>query len=445
MFVKLNNFFIFAIKTIGMTESFLHYVWRMKLFDMTDLRTTDGEALTVIAPGIHNHDAGPDFKQAVLRIGEMKWAGDVEIHVRSSDWYRHRHELDEKYLSVALHVVFVHDCEVSRLPGERYPTLELRDRIPKALYAQYEYLMRSPDRLSCLNLLSDVSSVYVESAMSTALIERLLRKQQRLYEMVTSCRSDWNEALYRQLAIGFGFKTNAVAFEMLAQSLPYRIIAKHLDSSLQINALVFGQAGMLQEEAVDEYHDRLQYEYDYLRYKYQLAPIAMSHWNLLRLRPANFPCLRLAQFASLLCKIPLMMRELLTDYHVDSIFRKFAVSADEYWKTHYHFGKQNILPHQVQLGDSAIALLIVNTVIPFLFAYYRFSGEDYRLETVVSMLEQLPYENNKLTRQFADSPMPKRSAWDSQAQIELLQNYCNQKRCLECAIGGVLLKGQGTQ
>lgn len=424
-----------------MKEEFLHYLWKGRLFNFMDLKTVEGEEVKIIFPGYHNSDAGPDFKQAVLQIDSMKWAGDVEIHIRSSDWYRHHHEVDDKYKSVILHVVYCYDRPVIRQKGETFPTLELSSYIPEGMFEKYLRLVDSLDVVSCRTYLPEMDSLHLQSLLSTVTMERLLRKQEVVKDSVKQCQGDWQEALYRQLAIGFGFKTNATAFELLARSLPYKIIVKHQDSQLQVSALVFGQAGFLNEEMPeDDYYSRLKYEYDYLRYKYQLIPVEVCRWNLLRLRPQNFPCQRLAQFAALLYAVPHLLEELVRFCSVENLQKLFSVSADTYWLTHYHFGKEKILQHSVQLGSSAIYLLIINTVIPFLFAYYCFRGEEHRLEKVVAMLEQIPFEHNKMSRIFEDTPLPRNSALDSQAQIELVQNYCLKKRCIECAIGDQIVR-----
>lgn len=424
-----------------MKEEFLHYLWKGRMFDFMNLKTVEGEDLKIIFPGFHNTDAGPDFKQAVLQIGDMKWAGDVEIHIRSSDWYRHRHEVDEKYMSVVLHVVYLYDKPVVRQQRECYPTLELARYIPSDMYEKYLRLTDSLDAISCRSYLTEIDSLHIQSLVSSVTMERLLRKQSAVRSFVQQCNGDWNEAFYRQLAIGFGFKTNTAAFELLARSLPYKIVLKHKDSHLQVSALVFGQAGFLEQEIEnDTYYNQLRYEYDYLRYKYQLVPIDLSRWNLLRLRPQNFPCLRLAQFSALLSSPYHLLDEVVRFESMDVLQNLFSVCADDYWNTHYHFGKKKILSHSAQLGTTAISLLLINTVIPFMFAYCRFRGKEHMLERVTAMLEEIPFENNKLSRVFAGTPFPRNSALDSQAQIELLQNYCLKKRCIDCLIGDKIVR-----
>ena len=428
-----------------MTEAFLHYVWQNRLFDFLNIQTTEHDSIEIIFPGYHNTDAGPDFKQAVIRIADMKWAGDVEIHIKSSDWYRHKHQTDEKYKSVILHVVYENDVDVERMQGEYYPTLELKDRIPPKMLVQYQRLVDSLEIISCESYLPVIDELTIQSQMSSAVMDRLLRKQEGVLRVLSQCQYDWNETLYRQLAANFGFKTNAGAFELLSKSLPLKILSKHSDSSLQINALVFGQAGMLEAPHIDAYYDCLKYEYDYLRYKYQLVPIGVHHWNLLRLRPPNFPCVRLAQFASLLHRFSSeLLSEFVNHSSVEYLSGVFSVEADDYWKTHYHFGKETMLTHSVSLGTTAVNLLLINTVIPVLFAFHRFSGNEHYLEETVQMLEQLPFEDNKLTRVYKTTPIPRKTAFDSQSLIEMFEHYCKEKRCLDCSIGEYIIKLIGT-
>lgn len=418
-----------------MTEAFLHYLWKHRLFDFMNVHTTDGEPLHIIFPGYHNTDAGPDFRQAIVQIGAMKWAGDVEIHIRSSDWYRHHHQNDEKYLSVALHVVYEHDCEVERKNGELFPTLELKHYIPDGMLAQYQRLMVSPERLPCASYLDAMEPLHIRSVLSCMIMERLLRKQEDVLRMVGECSGDWKETLYRLLAAGFGFKTNVAAFELLAKNLPLKVLSKHADSELQTAALIFGQAGMLEHSEVDDYYDALKYEYDYLRCKYQLQPIGEHHWNLLRLRPPNFPCVRLAQLAALMHESPDLTELCLESQSVERMKRALSVCANSYWENHYRFGKKTILNHGVCLGDTAASLLIINTVVPFRFAHHRFFGNEHQMEETMELLEQLDFERNRLTRVYVHSPFPQQNAMDSQALLELWQHYCLPKRCLECALG----------
>lgn len=424
-----------------MKEEFLHYVWQHRHYDFNNLKTSWGQRLNVLFPGYHNHDAGPDFLQAVVSIDDVRWIGSVEIHCRSSDWMRHKHQYDDKYKSVILHVVYEHDMEIQLDDHEYLPTLELKTRIPQEMFSRYESLMKVPDLLLCRFHLSNVDPIILQSQMSKALIERLTHRQNEFQHILASCQSDWNELIYRVMAIGFGCKKNGMAFELLAQSLPFRIVRSHLTSRLQIYALVFGQSGLLEQEDQDEYSERLRYEYDYLRYKYRLSPIGAHQWNWLRLRPQNFPPLRLAQFAQMLYETGSSLSDKVLKASMSNLQSWLSVVPDEYWQTHYMFGKSSP-KHASGMGEALVNSLIINVVVPIRFAYARFTGDEAMQEDALSLLERVPYENNKVTRLFSSSSFPCWSAYDSQAQIEQMNHYCMQKQCLKCSVGEKIVRLQ---
>lgn len=424
-----------------MKEEFLHYVWQHRHYDFNNLKTSWGQRLNVLFPGYHNHDAGPDFLQAVVSIDDVRWIGSVEIHCRSSDWMRHKHQYDDKYKSVILHVVYEHDMEIQLDDHEYLPTLELKTRIPQEMFSRYESLMKVPDLLLCRFHLSNVDPIILQSQMSKALIERLTHRQNEFQHILASCQSDWNELIYRVMAIGFGCKKNGMAFELLAQSLPFRIVRSHLTSRLQIYALVFGQSGLLEQEDQDEYSEQLRYEYDYLRYKYRLSPIGAHQWNWLRLRPQNFPPLRLAQFAQMLYDTGSSLSDKVLKASMSNLQSWLSVVPDEYWQTHYMFGKSSP-KHASGMGEALVNSLIINVVVPIRFAYARFTGDEAMQEDALSLLERVPYENNKVTRLFSSSSFPCWSAYDSQAQIEQMNHYCMQKQCLKCSVGEKIVRLQ---
>lgn len=424
-----------------MKEEFLHYVWQHRHYDFNNLKTSWGQRLNVLFPGYHNHDAGPDFLQAVVSIDDVRWIGSVEIHCRSSDWMRHKHQYDDKYKSVILHVVYEHDMEIQLDDHEYLPTLELKTRIPQEMFSRYESLMKVPDLLLCRFHLSNVDPIILQSQMSKALIERLTHRQNEFQHILASCQSDWNELIYRVMAIGFGCKKNGMAFELLAQSLPFRIVRSHLTSRLQIHALVFGQSGLLEQEDQDEYSERLRYEYDYLRYKYRLSPIGAHQWNWLRLRPQNFPPLRLAQFAQMFYDTGSSLSDKVLKASMSNLQSWLSVVPDEYWQTHYMFGKSSP-KHASGMGEALVNSLIINVVVPIRFAYARFTGDEAMQEDALSLLERVPYENNKVTRLFSSSSFPCWSAYDSQAQIEQMNHYCMQKQCLKCSVGEKIVRLQ---
>lgn len=424
-----------------MKEELLQYLWQHKIFNHNGLRSTDGRDIHIISPGMMHHDAGPDFKQAVIRINDIIWAGDVEIHVNSSDWYRHHHQKDEKYKSVVLHVVYNADMEIVRNDKEYIPTLELKNYIPEDMLEEYKKLTLSTNDIPCGNGVKSIPSLTMTSILSAMAVDRLLRRQEQLFRLLRKCADDWSELTYRTLAINFGFKINSTAFEILAQSLPYKIIQRHGDSRLQIYALIFGQAGLLQSDTetaqtlTDEYFTKLRNEYDYLRYKYKLTAIPAGLWNLLRLRPKNFPGIRLAQFSELLFSCSDLFNELILNENISNLHHLFQnIRPHEYWQTHFQPGKAT-RNHPAQLGKDSINLLYINSIAPLLFAFGSFSGNEQLKSHALEILEDTPAESNHITRKFCVYPFPHDSAIYSQALLELYSNFCKKKKCYSCPIG----------
>ena len=451
-----------------MDEALLHYFWRNKLFATVPLVTTDGRELRILRTGVPHQDAGPDFKQAVVRMGGLTWAGDVEIHIRASDWLRHGHQHDGKYGTIVLHVVYEEDVGL----GLPCPTLELKRYIPPSLIAEYENLSRSAELLPCRSFLPSVTPLQFSGWLSRLAAERYERKQQEVLDSLRSCHDSWHEAVFRRFVVNFGFRTNAAAFELLGRSLPYKYVLKHKDSRLQVYALVFGQAGMLEEECAgagghvrgvgrgrkgdgenaegdgglenDGYYRMLRDEYRYLRYKYGLSPIPVKTWNLLRLRPQNFPCVRLAQLSECLYRIPDLMEQLLHCGDVTSLTHISGFVPSEYWETHRHFGRGSPR-HSCQIGSQTVDLLVINTVVPVRLAYATFHGDDGMKEKAFSLLEQVGFENNVITRQYVEAGFPNGSALYSQAILEMHKNYCVPKQCLRCDIGCWILKRKNSE
>ena len=432
--------YIFEAKK--MKEELLQYLWQHKIFNHDMLKTTDGRDIHIISPGMMHHDAGPDFKQAVIRINDIIWAGDVEIHVNGSDWYKHHHQKDEKYKSVILHVVYNADMEIVRKDNEFIPTLELKHYIPEEMLEEYKKLTLSTNPVPCGNSVASIPSLSMTSILSALAIDRLLHRQEQLFRLLKKCADDWSELTYRALAINFGFKINSNAFELLAQSLPYKILQRHGDSRLQTYALIFGQAGLLQPDAPDntqtpqdEYFKQLSNEYEYLRYKYKLTAIPSGLWNLLRLRPINFPGIRLAQFSELLFSCTDLFNELVLNEKLSNIQNLFQnIRPHEYWQTHFQPGKTT-RKHPAHLGKESINLLFINSIVPLTFAFGSFSGNDQLKSKAIDILENTPAESNHITRQFCTYPFPHNSAMYSQALLELYSNFCKKKKCYSCPIG----------
>ncbi|UYZ64327.1 DUF2851 family protein [Hymenobacter weizhouensis] len=427
-----------------MQEDFLHYVWQHQYFDKTDLQTEDGQPITVLRPGHRNPDAGPDFLNARLRLGEVEWNGAVEIHLRASDWHRHRHQHDPKYDQVILHVVHTADQPVQRTNATEIPALALAGRLAPELLAAYQRLREQPAEalLPCAPLLPQVPMLTRAMMTGRTLLERVEQKAAVVAGLHQQLAHDWEATAYHALAAGFGFQKNNEPLARLARALPLALLRRHRHDARQLEALVFGQAGFLEEDPATEhdlYVQGLREEFAFLRHKYNLAGTALLRhdWNFLRLRPANFPTVRLAQLAALLHARPALFDALLTARDVRALEGFFAAPVSAYWRQHYQPGKPGRVP---ALGKSSVHLLIINVVVPLRAAYGRHLGNPELVEDAVSLLEQLPAEHNHLTDAYQAAGFEHRSAADSQGLLALHRGYCAPRRCVQCSIGSHILQ-----
>lgn len=420
-------------------EEFLHFIWQYRLY-VPQISTVDGEVIRVISPGMLNSNAGPDFTNAKLIIGEMLWVGNVEIHVLASDWLLHNHLQDQSYENVILHVVYEDDATIFRKDGSKFPVFVIRDCFDKELLHRYEGLISAQTEFPCERQLASVDPFIVRHFLSRILIERLLDKTKEIERQLSLCANNWEVVFYWSLAKHFGFKVNAVPMEMLAQSIPYSLFAKHKDKPFQIEALIFGQAGFLSQNFTAAYPIKLKQEYQFLRKKYRLKPIPVSLWKFLRMRPQNFPTLRLAQFAALMCSSTHLLAKLLTTTEIsemEALFQNLPINP--FWKEHYHFHKAAKTVN-VQLGKQTISNLLVNTVGIFLFAHGQQMGQYDLVERALKLLEDLPPEKNSIIEQYQNAGVIVDSAFVSQALLQLKKKYCNEKKCLDCTIGIKILK-----
>ncbi|MDH3649749.1 MAG: DUF2851 family protein [Saprospiraceae bacterium] len=430
---------ISQIELDTLKEDFLYYLWKVKLFDHSDLVTNNGQSIRIIEGGHQNHNAGPDFLQAKVQIGDTIWVGNIEMHLKGSDWDKHGHDADPAYQNVILHVVLINDKEV-RLPnGEPLACLSLEHRIKPEIIRRYHQLMGSLTWIPCERSLAQVSPVIVKTWLERILVERLESKTKRIREVLSTTENDWEEAFYRLLARNFGFKVNSDAFESLAIVLPRKILLKHKDQIQQIESLVFGQAGLLRKTFQDPYLNKLREEYDFLARKYRLTPIDTHRWKFMRLRPANFPTIRLAQFAVLFFRSNHLFSKMLAATSVNEVYEMFRTEVTAYWKEHYSFDEMSQRKSK-KLGKASIQLLIINTVAPFLFHYGKIHQKETLTRKAIDFLCDLPAESNRIIRQFEAYHVKPDNAMESQAILELKTNYCDLKRCLECAIGHSLLK-----
>ncbi|OUJ74315.1 DUF2851 family protein [Hymenobacter crusticola] len=426
-----------------MQEDFIHYIWQHQYFDKTSLQTEAGEPVTVLRPGNRNADAGPDFLGARLQIGEVEWNGAVEIHLSASDWPRHQHQTDPKYDQVVLHVVHTADHAVRRTNGTLVPTLALASRIAPELLQRYQALLTvTPATLPCASFLPQVPTITRTMMVERALLERVEQKAASIEALHQQLGGDWEATTYHALMVAFGFQKNSEPLARLAKALPLSIVRRHRHDARQLEAVVFGQAGFLSETIEtenDHYLAGLRNEYAFLAHKYNLAATALpTHaWNFLRLRPANFPTVRLAQLTALLHARPALFDALLTAADVLTLEQFFAAPLPEYWREHYRPGRAGKV---AMLGRSSAQLLIINVVVPLRVAYARYVGQPELTESAVALLNQLPAERNHLTEPYEALRFSHRSAADSQGLLALGRNYCEPRQCLRCAIGSHVLR-----
>lgn len=421
-----------------MNENFILYLWSFQLFQRP-LSTIDNQLVDVISPGTRNTDSGPDFFNGKIRIGETLWAGNIEIHLKSSDWYKHQHHLDDAYNNIVLHVVYENDISINRKNGELIPVVELKGKFDENLLFRYQSFIAAMHPIPCHKLIGSVNHFTQMNWFDALMIERLKDKTSTVSQSLSSGNQDFNEVFYQKISRNFGFKTNADAMEQLAISVPLNVILKHGDQLFQLEALLFGQAGFLSQSFKDEYPKRLFFEYQFLADKYKLQSMDKKVWKFMRMRPANFPTIRIAQFADFLNKAPEVFSTLLSTNkfaHVQSLFK---VSASPYWNNHFHFDQVASPNRKKKLGQASVNLIIINTIIPFLFIYSEYIGRFELHQKALDWLDQIPGENNRVTRLFAQCGIEATSALHSQALLQLNSEYCSQKRCLDCRLGHELL------
>jgi hypothetical protein len=423
-----------------MSEYFLHYIWQFQYFDKVELVTADGEPIVIFHPGQRNIHSGPDFFSAHIRIGSMEWVGSVEIHIHASGWMDHHHNTDAAYENVVLHVVWENDQQIYRNDGSRLPVLVLKRRVEESLLENMKTLIHSLAHIPCSHSLHKLPTITTISTLDRVLVERLEARSKTILEQYERNHCDWEETCYQLLSRNFGFKVNADPFQQLSRSVPLKVILKQSDKLLHVEALLFGQAGFLSEKSKDDYHRLLRREYMLLSSKYGLREYKMerSQWRFLRLRPNNFPTLRIAQLASLLHLRKNIFSHLITTPETRKIKTMLAVEASAYWTTHYRFFKtaSDSVP---ALGESSIDNVLINTVAPLLVAYGRWKDDPSYLERAMIILQEISSEQNAIVKLWTEPGMTSKSAFDSQALIELYSSYCQKRRCLDCTIGHSIL------
>lgn len=418
-------------------EQLLHYVWKHKIFPLKELKTTTGQQVEVIDTGLANTDAGPDFFNAKLKLDGVLWIGNIEIHERSSDWFKHGHHADAGYNSVILHIASEIDTEISRSNGERIPQIQLI--CPEAVRTNYKELLETDSYPPCYRIIPSLPPFTAHSWMTALQMERFEQKATLLNERLKRCQGNWEDAFFITLARNFGFGLNGDAFETWAHRLPFRAVDKHRNDLFQIEAIFFGQAGILEDSDGDGYYLRLKKEYTYLQHKFGLIPMDASLWRFLRLRPANFPHIRIAQLACLYHRAYGLLSRIMETETLQGVRDILKGGTSEYWLTHYTFGGSS--PSRPKtLSNTSLDLLIINTVMTFLYAYGLHKGNRVLCARAGSFLEELKAENNYITRMWEQCGMKASNAADSQALIQLKKEYCDKKKCLYCRIGYEYLK-----
>ena len=418
-------------------EQLLHYVWKHKIFPLKELKTTTGQQVEVIDTGLANTDAGPGFFNAKLKLDGVLWIGNIEIHERSSDWFKHGHHADAGYNSVILHIASEIDTEISRSNGERIPQIQLI--CPEAVRTNYKELLETDSYPPCYRIIPSLPPFTAHSWMTALQMERFEQKATLLNERLKRCQGNWEDAFFITLARNFGFGLNGDAFETWAHQLPFRAVDKHRNDLFQIEAIFFGQAGILEDSDGDGYYLRLKKEYTYLQHKFELIPMDASLWRFLRLRPANFPHIRIAQLACLYHRAYGLLSRIMETETLQGVRDILKGGTSEYWLTHYTFGGSS--PSRPKtLSNTSLDLLIINTVVTFLYAYGLHKGNRVLCARAGSFLEELKAENNYITRMWEQYGMKASNAADSQALIQLKKEYCDKKKCLYCRIGYEYLK-----
>lgn len=421
-----------------MQEDFLHYVWKFQKFSKTNLISQSNESVEIVLQGSHNLDSGPDFFNAQIRIGSQLWVGNVEIHLKSSDWYAHRHELDPAYDNVILHVVWEHDVDVFRKDNSVIPTLELKNRIENSTLSSYNKLFSGKKNwIPCEDSFGEVEDFVLQNWLERLYFERLENKSSLIFELLEESKNDWEAVLFRMLAKNFGLKNNGQAFLSMARSFDFSVLRKVQKNQLQTEALLFGQAGLLETDVDDDYFHKLKNEYAFLKNKFQLENRDVPPVQFFRLRPVNFPTIRLAQLSALYFEKHQLFASILLVKNKDEVYLLFDSCASAFWDTHFHFN--SLSPRRKKrLSRSFIDLLIINTILPVVFCHFKQLGKEIP-DVFMELIQDVASEENSIVSKFNELKPVAKNAMHSQALIELKTKYCDKKRCLQCAVGNNLL------
>lgn len=421
-----------------MKEDFLHHVWQFKKFDIANLKTTKGESIQILNSGQYLQLAGPDFFNAQIIIGNQKWAGNVEIHLKSSDWYVHNHEKDSNYDSVILHVVWEHDVPVFRKDNSEIPTLELKEYVALSDLHKYQFLTSQKSWIYCENEIGNVDDFIFKNWQERLFFERLERKSQLIFELSKELNHDWEAVLFCLLARNFGLNTNGEMFYKIAKSIPFSVIRKESFQQESLEALLLGQANLLFNDFQDSYAKELQKSYHYLIQKHQLHEKVIGSVEFFKHRPDNFPTIRLVQLANLYFHRKNLFSLLIYCSSINELYQVFNVGTSEYWETHYNFDKESSKKKK-KLSKSFIDLLVINTIIPLRFAYALSQKKEITQE-LIDLAVSIPSEKNTIIDKFNTFEIESKNGYESQSLLQLKKNYCDLKKCLDCAVGHSILK-----
>lgn len=421
-----------------MQEDFLHYLWKHKQIDVTNLKTTIGEDVSIVSVGQHNQNSGPDFFAAQLKIDGQLWAGNVELHVKSSDWFVHNHEIDKAYDNVILHVVWEHDIDVFRKDNSVIPTLELKEMVSKEALQNYQKLFSKKQKwINCENDFKTVDDFIIQNWLERLYFERLERKSVDIEKLLKVSSNNWEEVLFKMLAKNFGLKVNGDAFLSLANSFDFSVVRKQQSKQTSLEALFFGQAGLLEEHVQDVCFLELKKEYQLLKQKFNLSNQNVTPLQFFRLRPPNFPTIRLSQLAMLYHKLQSLFSKIMEAKSIEELYKLFTVTTSVFWETHFTFKKTSKQSKKV-ITKPFIDLLIINTIIPLKFSYAKFQGKVID-DDIVEIIQSITSEKNSIVKKFNSLKSVSKTALQSQAILQLKKEYCDKNKCLLCAVGNVLL------
>ena len=419
------------------SEKLLHFIWKHQYYQKTPLYTDEGDSLMILNPGTYNHNQGPDFTDAIIRINDIKFVGNIEIHINSSDWKAHQHQADPNYNNVILHIIWNNNGSVENNNGQLIPQLTICNLVPKWLLNRYDLLMNTSETLPCSTFLPSIKPIIWDNWKERLTVERLEEKTNRIMILYEESNHHWEEVLWWLMAHNFGLKLNDELFFQMAKSIPVKILAKHRSQLYQIEALLFGQANLFNGNCTEEYHQVLSKEHQFLLKIYELKSVPIQP-VFLRMRPSGFPTIRIAQLATLIQHSTHLFSLIKETEDVQNIRKLFQVNTSEYWNKHYVFGKESITREKT-IGNTMIENIIINTIIPILFTYGKLHKDEALMQRMINWLSQLLPESNAILTKWEKNAIANQNAFDSQGLLQLSTHYCKTKRCMECAIGNSIM------